>query len=316
MEREDKQMKRYFNWSWCFALWLSFLMLNAHAQEIQVSAKLEHSTIALGDQTKLRLIAHLPQKEQVNFPALSDTISGKIQIVEIGRADTLKDAQSPGFHTISRTYTITSFEPGVHVIPSFLFRGQAGSFSTVSLPLEVKEVKVDTTKAIFDIKQPIAVTYTFMDWLRDNWHWLVFGLAILVMAIILLVYYRKLRKLKPAVVEPPKPQLPPHVYAMEQLQSLRNKKLWQQDAVKEYHIELTDIIREYLEQRYHIHAMEQTSEEIFAALKAMEIHEQDRNRLRQILLLADLVKFAKAKPVSDENEQSMDNAIAFIHGTV
>lgn len=295
---------------------LNFLVLDTQAQEIQVSAKLEHSTIALGDQTVLRLIAHLPLTAQLNFPNLSDTISAKIQIVEVGKTDTLKDAQSPGFHTISRAYKITSFEPGVHVVPSFAFNSKAGSFSTLSLPLEVKEVKVDTTKAIFDIKQPMSVSYTFVDWMRDNWHWLVFGLVILIMIVLLWFYYRKLRKLKPVVVAPPKPQLPPHVHAMEQLQSLRNKKLWQQDEVKQYHIELTDIIREYLEKRYEIHAMEQTSEEIFTVLKAMEIQEQDRSKLKQILLLADLVKFAKAKPLSIENEQSMDNAIAFIHGTV
>lgn len=298
------------------AICLSFFALGSNAQQITVSAKLDKSTIALGDQTVLRLTAQLPVREQLNFPALTDTISSKIQIVEMGKTDTLKDAANPGMHTVVRSYTITSFDPGVHAIPAFLFTGKAGSFSTAALPLEVKEVKVDTTKAIFDIKQPIAVSYTFMDWLRDNWHWLVFGLVILVMLAAVWYYYKKMRKAKPVVVEPAKPEVPAHVLALEQLQVLRNKKLWQQDAVKEYYSELSDIIREYLEKKYRINAMEQTSEEILSALKHMEIRSEDSNRLRQVLLLADLVKFAKAKPLNTDNELSMDNAIGFVNGTV
>lgn len=295
---------------------LCVLALSGHAQQINVSARLDKSSIVLGDQTVLRLSAQLPVGQQLNFPALSDTISSKIQIVELGKTDTLKDAANPGIHTIVRSYTITSFDPGVHAIPSFLFSGKAGSFSTVSLPLEVKEVKVDTTKAIFDIKQPIAVSYTFMDWLRDNWHWLVFGLVVLVMLAAVWYYYKKMRKLKPVAPEPVKPEVPAHLLALEQLHTLRNKKLWQQDAVKEYYSELSDIIREYLEKKYQINAMEQTSEEILSGLKHMQMRPEDSNKLRQVLLLADLVKFAKAKPLNTDNELSMDNAIGFVNGTV
>ena len=309
-------MKRYFNWSWCLAICLSLFALGGNAQQINVSAKLDKSSIALGDQTILRLTMQLPVGEQLNFPTLTDTLSSKIQIVETGKTDTLKDAANAGMHTVVRSYTITSFEPGVHVVPAFLFTGKSGNFSTVSLPLEVKEVKVDTTKAIFDIKQPIAVSYTFIDWLRDNWHWLVFALVLLMMLGAIWYYYKQLRKAKPVLAEVVKPEIPAHVIALEQLQSLRNKKLWQQEAVKEYHSELSDILREYLEKKYRINAMEQTSEEILAGLKPMEIKSDDRNRLREVLLLADLVKFAKAKPLNTENELSMDNAIGFVNGTV
>lgn len=298
------------------AICLSFFALGSNAQQITVSAKLDKSTIALGDQTVLRLTAQLPVREQLNFPALTDTISSKIQIVEMGKTDTLKDAAKPGMHTIVRSYTITSFDPGIHAVPAFLFSSSAGNFSTVSIPLEVKEVKVDTTKAIFDIKQPIAVSYTLMDWLRDNWHWLIFGLVILIMLAAVGYYYKKMRKLKPVVVEPVKPETPAHLLALEKLQALRNKKLWQQDAVKEYHSELSDIIREYLENKYQIKAMEQTSEEILSGLKHMQMRSEDSNKLRQLLLLADLVKFAKAKPLNTDNELSMDNAIGFVNGTV
>ncbi|WP_316789945.1 hypothetical protein [Pedobacter frigoris] len=308
-------MKQYFNFCWCLLLCLTCFIGQGYAQQVTVEAKLDKSTIALGDQTVLRLIARLPVAEQLSFPALTDTISSKIQIVEIGKTDTLKDASNPAVHTISRSYVITSFDAGIQIIPSFAFTTKSASFNTISIPLEVKGVKVDTTKAIFDIKQPIAVSYTFMDWLRDNWHWVVFAAVCLFMLGGILYYFKKMQKVKPVLAVPEKPAVPPHLIAIEKLKELRNKKLWQQDAVKQYHSELSDVIREYLEKRYGINALEQTSDEILSGLKFTEIKEEDRNMLRQVLLLADLVKFAKATPLNTENELSMDNAIRFVTHT-
>ena len=62
--------------------------------------------------------------------------------------------------------------------------------------------------------------------------------------------------------------------------------------------------------------MEQTSDEIIASLKYLGIQaDSNRNKLQQILVMADLVKFAKEQPLPADNEQSMDNAISFIMQT-
>jgi hypothetical protein len=106
-----------------------------------------------------------------------------------------------------------------------------------------------------------------------------------------------------------------HTIALGKLQELRDKKLWQQNEVKHYYSELSDVVREYLEKRYAIKTHEKTTDEIFAGLKYMNIADEDRNKLSQILLLADLVKFAKEKPLPADNEQSMDNAISFVLDT-
>lgn len=308
-------MKQYYNFSWCLMLCLAGLTYSGKAQDIRVEARLDQTRIKLGDQTILRLLAHVPVNAQVDFPVLADTISSKVQIVEMGRTDTLANKNNPGIQTISRQYTITSFDAGLHMIPSYTFTGKEGKLSTQTLPLEVMEVKVDTTKAIYDIKEPLAVSYSFMDWLRDNWK-LVLGLVIgiLVLAVLIWYFIKKWRN-KPVRVEPDKPAVPLHTMALNKLNALRNGKLWEQGQVKRYHSELTDIIREYLERRYGINAMEQTSEEIFAGLRHLHITEQNMHKLRQMLLLADLVKFAKANPLSNENEQSMDNAISFVMNT-
>lgn len=307
-------MKQYFNFSWCLMLCLAGFANTGKAQ-IKVEAKLDQTNIKLGDQTILRLMAHLPANAHVDFPVLSDTISSKVQIVEMGKTDTLTDKNNPGIKTISRQYTITSFDAGVHMIPAYTFASKEGNLSTQALPLEVTEVKVDTTKAIYDIKEPLAVSYSFMDWLRDNWKLVLLFVLGILLIISLIWYFIKKRKNRPAKVEPPKPLVPLHTIALDKLNALKSQKLWEQGQVKTYHSELTDIIREYLEKRYAVNALEQTSEEIFSGLRHLNIAEQNMNKLRQILLLADLVKFAKATPLNSDNEQSMENAISFVMNT-
>ena len=173
---------------------------------------------------------------------------------------------------------------------------------------------VDTTKAIYDIKQPLAVSYSILDWLRDNWLWVVIPIVIILIIFGVIRYLRNRPKVE-KVFEEAKPIIPIHTLALNKLQELRDKKLWQSGYVKEYHIELSDVIRDYLEKRYAVKTHEKTTDEIFAGLKNKDISAENKNMLRQILALADLVKFAKEKPLPDENEQSIDNATSFVSQT-
>lgn len=308
-------MKHFYNFSWCVLLLLTGFCYEAQAQDTRIEARLDQSRIKLGDQTILRLLAHVPSSGQIDFPVLADTISSKVQIVEMGKTDTLVDKNKPGIKTISRQYTITSFDAGLHMIPSYSFGYNGRKLTTQALPLEVLEVKVDTTKAIYDIKEPLAVSYSFMDWLRDNWKLILLVLLGILLLGGLIWYFILKRKRKPVRFEPEKPVVPIDTQALAKLYALKEEKLWEHGQVKRYHSELTDIIREYVEKRYGINALEQTSEEIFAGLKHLDISEKNTNRLRQMLLLADLVKFAKASPLNIENEQSMESAIGFVRDT-
>ncbi|TCD01017.1 hypothetical protein [Pedobacter psychroterrae] len=308
-------MRKYLNFSYCLLLALLCFAYQSRAQDIKVSAKLDKTTIALGDQTILRLSVVSPLKMLVTFPVLADTLSSKVQLVETGKIDTLVDQNNPSVHTLNRQYTITSFEAGLHMIPALAFETKDGKLTTEALPLEVNAVKVDTTKAIYDIKQPLTVSYSFMDWLKDNWYWVLSGIAALLLLAGLAYYLKKRKIITPEVQRAKEPEVPLHVSTVNRLNALREKKLWQMDLVKEYYVELSDILREYLEKRYGVKALEQTSDEIFASTRQLEIGEQSRNQLRQILIIADLVKFAKGIPQSSDNEQSMENAVSFVMAT-
>ena len=290
--------------STCFAL-------NINAQNvIVVEAKLDQQTIRIGDQTNLRLIVHQPLKEKVNFPKLADTLTSKVQIVS-SRLDTVIDQNDHNRVTVTQSYIITSFDQGTYTIPSYAIGSAGGVLKTNEITLMVQTVQVDTTKAIYDIKQPLAVSYTLWDWLKDHWIWVAIGLAVIV-AIIGVIWYLKKRPKVEKVIIQVKPDVPAHTIALNKLQQLRDKKLWQQDAVKQYYSELSDIIREYLEKRYVIKTQEKTTDEIFAALKYMDIANEYRVKLSQVLILADLVKFAKEKPLPVDNELTMENALGFV----
>lgn len=297
-----------------FFAFLTFLGFKAAAQDTQVTAKLDRTTIRIGDQVKLHLTVSQQKKEQVVFPVLADTLSSKMQVVSSSKTDTIIDKNDQNSITVTRSYLITSFDAGQYKIAPFKFIKGNDTLKTEELLLDVASVKVDTTKSIYDIKQPLAVSYSFMDWLRDNWLYVLITL-IIIASIGGLIYYLVQRARNKPVIEVAKPVIPIHTLALNKLNELRDKKLWQRGEVKEYYIELTDVIREYLEKRYAIKTQEKTTDEIFEGLQHADITAEDKNMLFQLLRNADLVKFAKGNPVAFENEQSMLNAVELVSKT-
>jgi len=303
-------IKKSINYILVFLSLLSCFSLKTMAQDIQAVAKLEQNTIRIGDQIQLHLSVVQDKKEQVKFPVLADSI-GKIQVVSKSKLDTITDPARDGKITVTQSIVITAFDAGVYPIPSFTFTLQSGAIQSNALSLDVQSVKVDTTKAIYDIKQPLAISYTFIDWLKDNWQGVAAALVV-VLLIGLAIWYFKKRPKAIEVIQPAEPPLPVHTIALNRLNELRDKKLWQRDEVKLYYSELSDVMRDYLEQRYLVKTQEKTTDEIFTGIKHLDIQPEQKNMLHQLLITSDLVKFAKEKPVATENEQQMENAIAFI----
>ena len=129
------------------------------------------------------------------------------------------------------------------------------------------------------------------------------------------LYYRRRRQHQPVIVKPRK-VIPPNVIALRALDALQEKHLWQNGKPKQFHTELTDILRNYIEGRFSVPAMEKTSDEILDELYELnESQHSSLNNLHQILSLADLVKFAKYEPLADENQLSFMNAKMFVTQT-
>ena len=155
--------------------------------------------------------------------------------------------------------------------------------------------------------------YYFKIYLAKYW-WALALLLIVVGAIIYFFkYYRK--DIKPTFLRI-KPQLPAHIIALEKLENIRNQKIWAKGQIKEFHVQLTDVVREYIENRFGIYAVEMTSSEILEAFGVENvIVDTDFMKLRQILEIADAVKFAKYQALQNENDLALRNAFEFVEST-
>ncbi|MFI5151251.1 MAG: cell wall anchor protein [Bacteroidia bacterium] len=300
--------------SFCTALAL-ILITGADVAQ-QVSAGLDTSAIRIGEQATLVLKVWTDGKHDpvnISWPAITDTILKGIQVLRTFPTDTLaQDKEHPnGELGQARRLILTSFDSGYYAIPPFrivLNGDTARPYFTQAMLLHVVGMKVDTTLAIKEIKEPLQEPFSWKE-LIPALRWVALGLVLLVLIIAALRYWLKK---KPAEALPPVPKIPPHELALKSLEELKNRKLWQEGKQKEYHSSLTDILRLYIEQRFHIHAMEQTSDEILGSMRSIALPGECRNKLVQILRLADMIKFAKQHALPDENELSMLHAMEFV----
>ncbi|MFT3738945.1 MAG: hypothetical protein QM786_09310 [Breznakibacter sp.] len=286
-------------------------------QNVSVSAKLDSMLIFIGGQIDLTFEVSQPQNADVKFPLLVDTVSKSVEIVEIGKIDTSKAGDNRLL--LTQKYRITSFDSGVHLIPAIRFEladAQAGQFMETQ-PMALKVVNpfesVDPQKGIYDIKQPLNTPFSLAELLQYLPYILTF--ILIVGAIVVFFIWKFNRKLLPFVAKE-KPIEPPHVIALRELERIKNEKLWQKSQVKQFYIQTSDAVRQYIEARFVIPAMEQTSDEILATLKKEDsIDRECHKNLQQLLFTSDLVKFAKMQPLQDENDLSLMNAFFFVNQT-
>ena len=294
-------------------LFFIFLPFFAFSQGASISAQLDTNVIKLGGQTKLRIRIEHTKDVTIAFPQFKDSIASHIEIVEEHKLDTLSEKVTT-FYKFEKSYTITSFDSGYWAIPSFrvyLNNDTSQFIESEALLLQVMGVALDPQKDVNDIKEPLSMGITLKEIL------IIAGIIFLVVGLISAIalywlFFRK-KKIKITQLFQPKP-LSAHEKALGLLDQLRKKKLWETNQVKLYHSELTDIVRNYIDERFGVSSPEQVSDETLAAMKD-KVDEDTFSKLKQILQLADMVKFAKAEPLSNENELSMNNAVDFVNAT-
>lgn len=287
--------------------------ISAFPQAASISAQLDTNVIKLGGQTKLRLRIEHTKDVVIAFPQFKDSIAPHIEIVEEHKLDTLSEKVTT-FYKFEKSYTITSFDSGYWAIPSFrvyLNNDTSQFIESEALLLQVMGVALDPQKDVNDIKEPISMGITLKEIL------IIIGIILLILAplsaFLLYWFFFRKKKMKIAQLFQPKP-LSAYEKALGLLDQLRKKKLWETNQVKLYHSELTDIVRNYIDERFGVSSPEQVSDETLAAMKD-KVDENTFMKLKQLLQLADMVKFAKAEPLSNENELSMNNALDFVNTT-
>ena len=282
----------------CFSLYLN--------AQVFVKAQLDTTSILIGDQIELQLTLEASKNATIKDVKLSvlDSVSA-IEVIGKGQMLKIRDG------LFTQNLVLTSFDSGYHWVPPIpVIYEENGSLQTTQtnrLPLAVRTIPItsDTTsitpiKSI--IKEPLKI--------QDILPYLLAIIGVIALAIGVIWWRRHQRKeTVPAYVPPPPP---PHEVALQKIKQLREKQLWQKGEIKAFQSDLTYIVREYLENRFGVPALESTTESTLQYVRQLNISKVWPKKLKEMFYVADMVKFAKAKPPADFHHKVLDEAEAFI----
>ena len=288
-----------------FLFFFLFLLFSAVAftQNPMVKTQIETSNIRIGEQFNLKISVN--ETENVILPKLE--LKG-LEVIDSAKIDTIRNM-------IIQKYIITGFDSGSFYIPQQQVFVKNQAYLTDSLLVNVATVAIDTAKIKkYPIKSIKKEPYVF-----DDFKIYIYLLIAALIIIGFWIYYFVIRKRKIDEDEPTYKALPPYEEAIYKLNELDEKLLWQNNKVKEYYSELTDIVRGYIERELKVPALEKTSDEIIDMLKdfhdasAITANKITIQKLKDLLREADLVKFAKSKPLAPEIEEDRKDAEEVLH---
>lgn len=281
--------------------------------DAKVDVKTDANQILVGDQARYFIEAqHNVTQSKLQWATIPDTFNN-LEIVEKGKIDTIKQGD---VITYKQRLLITGFDSGMHVVPSFVFpiipnNGTAYTIQTDSFPLLVQTVAVDTTQPFKGIKEIMAVKSSWLDYI-----WYIIGaLLFLILITVVVIYFIRNKKVAAPVTTPPPPKETLQEKALRMLTALERKQLWQGNQVKQYYVELTDILRGYIEAQFNTPTMELTTDELLQSARLNRELNKYTELLSTILYTADLAKFAKAQPSPHEHANAMELAIKFVNET-
>lgn len=290
--RWDSAMNN-LRFSFVFSFFLMGFFTNA-----QVSTQVDTTKIRIGEQIQYQII--VDQIEGVQFSKFELDSLRKMEVITSFDIDSLKNQ-------LVKKYALTSFDSGRYVLPRQMVIINNTKFLTDSVVIDVGTVQVDTKNPqFFDIKNILEEPYTFADFIKFIWWFL----AILFVTGLILAYIFRKKYTPEEIIA----RIPPFDLAKQRLQELDSKQLWQHNKIKEYYVELTDIVRSFIEREMHIPALESTTDELLETISdfnensKLDIPKETIKKLKILLQEADLVKFAKSKPLSNEIEMHRNEA--------
>lgn len=297
-----------------YILWLIAMVLLLtvqQAQELKAVARADSTNLLIGSALGLEVEMTYPADIEPLWPLWQEQL-GSFLIIEQGE---IEKVEAESGNLMRQKLTLMSFDSGYQQIPIIELIGIKGNDTllrgTKPIGIEVYTIPVDTAKAFVEIIEPIEAPVVF----REVLPYLVFAFLLIAIAIFIWWYRRyKAKKEAEAFVEQ-KPRILPQLIARGRLRELEAAKYWQQGDVKTYFSELSNILREYLENRYQILALESTTDEIIDDLKATKFPQKQNINLQSFLETADLAKFAKYKPAAETCQEAMVNVEDLIKET-
>jgi len=285
---------------------LLLLTTAVFAQQKQVLTSIDTTKNKIGAEFKLTLKTNVDTLSKVVFPNAKNF--GALEVIYSYPIDTIRNNDR---YELVKKYGLTQFDSGRYMIPSVKILINKKAFLSDSIQVEVANVQVDTLKQkMYDIKDIAPANEGIGDW----WKYLLVLLVIAGIGAFVYWYIKKrqTKKIEEEIYKTPIEK------ATTLLNNLEKKELWQHGEVKAYYSELTDIVRNYIEEAIEIPAMESTTSELIEGLKTasqkkkMKLSKETIDSLFVVLKQADLVKFAKSKPLDfeiTEDRKKIEKAI-------
>ena len=305
-----------------FILFLVYSNLS-FAQSISANASVDSTVYLIGDYIHYKVNVNYDKSIKIIPPVIEDSLKD----VDLIKVSNPVYAENNGRKSTTFDFVLSKYDSADVTIPPidiFYRVGKdtlsQGGIDTANATLKhvqanpvkfaVRLVKVNLQKDIKDVKAPQKIP---LDW-KIILLWILIALIVLGVVYYLYRRYRKKKSNLPVIRKEIK--LPPHVIALNSLNTLEERKLWQNGKIKEYHSEITEIIRRYFSERFGLHALELTTSETMELLRTTKDTEVIRDITEGFLNNADMVKFAKFSPLGSVNEEMMKQAVEIVEKTI
>lgn len=288
--------------------------LGAQAQAVRLQMKLDSAYVLMGKATPLHIELQAPASPEGTLIIPEDTMSTAVEVLRILPADT---TELPGGRiNVTRELLLQSFDSGTYLLNPVKYVSGAETIASNQLVLKVIPVDVDSLSTIHDYADVVDPSRKLVDYLPDFLaDYGVWILAIIAVAVIGYILLRRFLRREAIDEKKNVVVIPPYELAMQELETLKADKLWETGQEKEFYTRLTDILRRYLQGRFGINAMEMTTTQIRNILTQNEETRLSRRNMEQVLETADFVKFAKVRPLPDDNTRSFRQAVQFVEDT-
>ncbi len=284
------------------------------AVDRSVSVNIDPKQILIGQPAQISIEIEVPSGGIIVWPDISKYEEKEIEVLRFGVPDTLVKTESS--LRMRQVHRITAWKESYIALPPLeflhIFDNDTVRFQSTAMLFEIQSVEVDMTDMIRDIKPIWNIPITF----REILPYLLAAIGLGILILLIIKYLKRPKKVEEKQTLWEKPSVPAHIAAISSLETLRRKQLWQQGKTKQYHSELTFILRKYLLKRYGLDAVEMTTADIRRALPKYLADESLVKKFNEIFVMADLVKFAKHAPDEDEHEQSLEMALDFVKSTI
>lgn len=293
-------------------IFIFLLSSYSYAQQITARAYTDSVNYQVGDYINYTIFVSYDKDITVLNPVIKDSLK-QVEIINIENPVT---EEKDGKQTTKFVFVVSYYDSSEVTIPqmniNFTIKGDKNPHNIVTnaVKINVHTLAVDRGKESKDIKEPILIPY--------NWTLvLIIILVLLILAIVLYYVWRHYKKKNQNVEEKVEAVILPHyAIALNSLKELEEKKLWQNGLIKEYHSEITEIIRLYFEKRFNLPALELTTTEAMYQLKNIGAAQKIVSITESFLNNADMVKFAKFQPFYSINEEMMKQACEIVEKTI